>query len=55
MLDEHGFVIRNVNFPVPGSQGDHYGVRVSTHLWSNFDEVNQLVDAMWDLSGKMNA
>jgi selenocysteine lyase/cysteine desulfurase len=55
MLDENGFVIRNVNFPVPGSQGDHFGVRVSTHLWANFDDVNQLVDAMWDLSGKMNA
>jgi selenocysteine lyase/cysteine desulfurase len=55
MLDEYGFVIRNVNFPVPGSQQDHYGVRVSTHLWSNMDDVNQLVDAMWDLSGKMNS
>ncbi|HEV2557238.1 MAG TPA: aminotransferase class V-fold PLP-dependent enzyme [Microvirga sp.] len=55
MLDEYGFVIRNVNFPVPGAPKDHYGVRVSTHLWSNYDDVNQLVDAMWELSGKMNA
>ncbi|HEY8565143.1 MAG TPA: aminotransferase class V-fold PLP-dependent enzyme [Beijerinckiaceae bacterium] len=55
MLDEYGFVIRNVSFPVPGSDKDHYGVRVSTHLWTNYDEVNQLVDAMWELSGKMNA
>jgi selenocysteine lyase/cysteine desulfurase len=55
MLDEYGFVIRNVNFPVPGQPKDHYGVRVSTHMWSNYDDVNQLVDAMWELSGKMNA
>ncbi len=55
MLDEYGFVIRNVNFPVPGSDKDHYGIRVSTHLWTNYDEVNQLVDAMWELSGKLNA
>ena len=53
MLDEYGYVIRNVNFEVPGSKEQHYGVRVSTHVWSNFDDVNGLVDAMKDLSGKM--
>jgi len=53
MLDEYGYVIRNVNFEVPGSKELHYGVRVSTHVWSNVDDVNGLVDAMKDLSGKM--
>lgn len=54
MLDEYGFVIRNSNFPVPGQQAEHYGVRVSTHLWSNMGDVDQLVDAMWELAGKMH-
>jgi isopenicillin-N epimerase len=53
MLDEYGFVIRNSNFPVAGQKDEHYGVRVSTHLWSNMGDVDQLVDAMWELSGKM--
>lgn len=55
MLDEYGFVIRNSNFPVPGSQAEHYGVRVSTHLWSNMSDVDQLVDAMSELAGKMHS
>lgn len=54
MLDEYGFVIRNSNFPVPGQQAEHYGVRVSTHLWSNMGDVDELVDAMWELAGKMH-
>lgn len=54
MLDEYGFVIRNSNFPVAGQQAEHYGVRVSTHLWSNLGDVDQLVDAMWELAGKMH-
>ncbi len=54
MLDEYGFVIRNSNFPVAGQQAEHYGVRVSTHLWSNMGDVDQLVDAMWELAGKMH-
>ena len=54
MLDDYGFVIRNSNFPVPGQQAEHYGVRVSTHLWSNMGDVDQLVDAMWELAGKMH-
>jgi isopenicillin-N epimerase len=55
MQDEYGFIIRNVNFPVPGGDKDHFGVRVSTHIWTNAAEIDQLVDAMWDLSNKMNA
>lgn len=55
MLDEYGFVIRNVNFPVPGQDKEHFGVRISTHVWTNVAEIDQLVDAMWELSNKMNA
>jgi isopenicillin-N epimerase len=55
MQDEYGFIIRNVNFPVPGQDKDHFGVRISTHVWTNATEIDQLVDAMWDLSGKMVA
>lgn len=47
------FIIRNVNFPVIGAAADHYGIRISTHLWTNADEIDALVDAMWTLSGKM--
>lgn len=47
------FIIRNVNFQVIGAPSDHYGVRISTHLWTNADEIDALVDAMWDLANKM--
>lgn len=55
MLNDYpkGFVIRNVNVPVIGSERDHYVVRISTHLWHNASDVDRLVDAMWDLSKKM--
>ena len=53
--DEYGFIIRNVNFPVPGAEKEHFGIRISTHIWTNAAEIDQLVDAMWDLSGKMVA
>ncbi|MFT3718591.1 aminotransferase class V-fold PLP-dependent enzyme [Pseudorhodoferax sp.] len=47
------FVIRNANFEVIGAPAQHYGVRVSTHLWHDANDVDALVDAMWDLSGRM--
>ena len=47
------FIIRNANFAVIGAPKDHYGVRVSTHLWHDVNDVDKLVDAMWDLSNKM--
>lgn len=47
------FQIRNSNFAVIGAPADHYGVRVSTHLWHDATDVDLLVDAMWDLSKKM--
>ena len=48
-----GFQIRNSNFAVIGAAKDHYGVRVSTHLWHDATDIDLLVDAMWDLSKKM--
>lgn len=53
MLSEHNFVIRNVGFAVPGAPKDHYGVRVSTHLWHDASDIDKLVDGMWKLSGAM--
>ncbi|QNP49624.1 aminotransferase class V-fold PLP-dependent enzyme [Diaphorobacter aerolatus] len=48
-----GFQIRNSNFPVIGAAAEHYGVRLSTHLWHDATDVDLVVDAMWDLSKKM--
>ena len=55
MLSDYskGFVVRNASFAVIGAAADHYGVRVSTHLWSNAADIDGLVDAMWDLTKKM--
>lgn len=47
------YIVRNVNFPVIGAPAEHYGIRISTHLWSDADQVDGLVNAMWDLAGKM--
>ncbi|MGW1682188.1 aminotransferase class V-fold PLP-dependent enzyme [Saccharopolyspora sp. NPDC002376] len=53
MKDEYGIVIRNVDFPVIGSARKHAPVRISTHLFHQRDDVERVVDAMWDLAGKM--
>lgn len=55
MLSDYpqGFVIRNAGFSVIGAPGDHYGVRISTHVWHDATDIDLLVDAMWDLSRKM--
>lgn len=53
MQNEAGFVIRNVGFAVPGSASNHYGVRISTHLWHDAEDIDRLVEAMWSLSGRM--
>lgn len=55
MLSDYspGFVIRNVNVPVIGAPGDHYIIRISTHLWTSVDDIDRLVAAMADLSRKM--
>ncbi|AVS95156.1 aminotransferase class V-fold PLP-dependent enzyme [Paracidovorax avenae] len=48
-----GFVIRSADFPVIGAPSNHYGIRVSTHLWHDARDIDLLVDAMWDLSRKI--
>lgn len=47
------FVVRNANFSVIGAPSDHYGVRVSTHVWHDANDIDGVVNAMWDLSRKM--
>lgn len=53
MLNEHNFIIRNVNVAVIGAATDHWPLRISTHLWADANDIDRLVDAMWDLSRKM--
>lgn len=53
MKDEYGIVIRNVDFPVVGSAKNPVPVRISTHLFHQRDDVERVVNAMWDLAGKM--
>ncbi len=55
MLSEYpqGFVIRSADFPVIGAASNHYGIRISTHLWHDARDIDLLVDAMWDLSRKI--
>ncbi len=48
-----GLVIRNASVPVIGAASNHYVMRISTHLWHDANDIDALVDAMWDLSGKM--
>ena len=48
-----GFIIRNSGFEVIGSTAQHYAIRVSTHVWHDANDIDLLVDAMWDLSRKM--
>ncbi|MPN23338.1 hypothetical protein SDC9_170726 [bioreactor metagenome] len=47
------FQIRNANFAVIGAAAEHYGIRISTHLWHDATDVDLVVEAMWDLSRKM--
>lgn len=48
-----GFVIRNVNFEVPGVTAQHWGVRISTHVWHDATDIDRLVEAMWTLRNAM--
>lgn len=48
-----GFEIRNASFPVIGAPANHNGIRISTHLWHDAEDIDRLVDSMWQLSQKM--
>ncbi|MGJ7489361.1 aminotransferase class V-fold PLP-dependent enzyme [Variovorax sp. ZT4R33] len=48
-----GLIIRNSGFEVIGATAQHYAMRVSTHVWHDANDIDALVDAMWDLSRKM--
>jgi isopenicillin-N epimerase len=49
-----GFSIRNSGIAVSGAASAHYGLRVSTHIWHDANDIDAFVDAVWDLSGKMS-
>lgn len=48
-----GFVIRNAAFPVIGDTANHNGIRISTHLWHDAQDIDRLVDSMWTLANSM--
>jgi len=48
-----GFIVRNVGFPVIGAPADHWGIRISTHLWHTAGDVDRLVETMDRISQKM--
>jgi len=50
---EPGFIVRNVNFPVSGAAAEHWGIRISTHLWHDTRDIDHLVEAMDEVSRKM--
>lgn len=53
LKNEYGIVIRTSDFPVIGSARPHQAVRVSTHLFHQKEDVERVVDALWELSGDM--
>jgi isopenicillin-N epimerase len=54
LKDEYGIVARASEFPVAGSARQHQAVRVSTHLFHQREDVERVVDALWQLSGVMS-
>jgi len=48
-----GFIVRNVNFPVIGAPAEHWGIRISTHLWHDANDIDHLVEAMEQISRRM--
>ena len=48
-----GFVIRSAGFAVVGDTANHNGIRISTHLWHDAQDIDRLVDSMWALSNSM--
>lgn len=50
LRDEYGFIIRYTNFKIKLKDSkDNYALRISTHLFHNYQQVEELVDAMYDL------
>jgi selenocysteine lyase/cysteine desulfurase len=50
LRDEYGFIIRSTNFKIKlDDLKDNYALRISTHLFHNHQQVEDLVDAMYDL------
>ena len=50
LREEYGFIIRYTNFKINlADEKDTYALRISTHLFHNHRQVEDLVDAMYDL------
>jgi len=50
LRDEYGFILRYTNFKIKLEDlKDNYALRISTHLFHNHQQVEDLVDAMYDL------
>ena len=52
-LRQLGYNVRNTSVPVIGDPVAHRPLRISTHLWHNADDVDGLVDAMWQTAQEM--
>ena len=54
-LREKGFGVRNTTVPAIGHPQSLRPLRISTHLWHNADDVDALVDAMWQTANELNS
>lgn len=54
LQDEYGFQIRSTDFRLHlNDTQDTYAARISTHLFHDYNQIDRLVDAMFDLYRKM--
>ncbi len=53
LANDYGFIVRNTSVPVPGIP-NQFPLRVSTHLWHSQREVDQFVDAAWQLANELS-
>lgn len=54
LREEYGFVVRNTGVHIPGEEDDR-PIRISTHLFHDRSDIDQVVEAMIDLSTRMGA
>ena len=50
LREEYGFVVRNTSVPMPQGGDNHRPLRISTHLFHDFDDVDGVINAAIDLS-----
>jgi isopenicillin-N epimerase len=54
-LRDKGFGVRNTSVPAMGHAQMLRPLRISTHLWHSPDDVDALVDAIWQTANELNA